>query len=193
MKPPSAAPTRIADRHDRDAQSRRLLFENSAATALIAASMPPMPRPVITRQTRGRRAVVELVVEQAAIGVTSPPSTPVDCVTMNMPSAIDDEAAQDRRPPADLVGEAAQEHRAERHAQELRREHEAERRAVDVPFRGDAGRREADGENVEPVERVEADRDRYDGHLQRGHRLLGNDVARIVAAHRCPSPERNAV
>ena len=36
---------RIAAGHQRDARSRRLVLENSAAIALVTASMPPMPDP----------------------------------------------------------------------------------------------------------------------------------------------------
>ena len=99
---------------------RRRVLENSAETALIAASIPPIPRPVTTRQ-----------IERS--------TSPVTVVAMSMPPRHDRQASQDRRTPPDFVGDAAEDDRADRHANELHRQHDAERGPVDSPFRGDAG------------------------------------------------------
>ncbi len=70
-------------------RSRRRVFENSATTALIAASMPPMPRPVTIRHTdRSARRASTCTPNSANSGVTRPPRYPVDVVTMTMPVAI---------------------------------------------------------------------------------------------------------
>ena len=116
----------------------------------MAASMPPMPRPVTTRQIdRSTR--------------------PVTVVAMIMPNDHHREASEDRRATTDLVGDAAEHDRADGHADQLHRQNDAERGAVDAPFRGDAGRREADREDVETVEGVQGDRDADHEHLQPAH------------------------
>ena len=108
-------------------QSRRFAFENSAATALIAASMPPMPE--AGDHPPGREVaepVVELVVEQGGDRRHEPAEDAGRLRNHEHAGRHDDEAPQDRGPPANLVREAAEENRAERHAQELRGQHEAE-------------------------------------------------------------------
>ena len=82
-----------------------LAFENSAATALIAASMPPIPKPVSTRHADSTERLEAVV-------------------TMNMP-APSRRAGEHQRPAADLVGDAPEHDRADRHADELGDEDEA--------------------------------------------------------------------
>ena len=180
MNPPAAAPTGYPIDMMATLTSRRRVFENSAATALIAASMPPMPRPVTIRQ----------IERSASRGSTSSPNS---CECRRHETAEHaarrrdhehagrhhDEAAEHRRPAADLVRDAAEEDRAERHADELHRQHEAERARLQPPLGPDPGRSEADGKHVEAIERVQTDGDRHDEHLHRGHRRLGDYVSRI--------------
>ena len=99
---------------------RRRVLENSAATALIAASIPPMPRPVTTRQ-----------IDRS--------TSPVTVVAMSMPPAMTARHPRivGRRPI--LVGDAAEDDRADGHADEFHRQHDAERGPVDAPLRGDTG------------------------------------------------------
>src|SRR4029450_9330593 len=119
---------------------RRLLFENSAATALVAASMPPIPRPVTIRHID--RSI-----------------SPVTVVAITIPAAMTARHAsiggrlpiQDRRPPPDPARHAAEEDRTERHPDQLHRQHDAQRGTVDPPLLGNARRREADREKVETV------------------------------------------
>ena len=87
---------------------RRCVFENSAATALIAASMPPMPRPVMTRQIERSTSPVTVVAMSMPSDMTArhprivgrrpilsatPPSTiepiamPMSSIESTMPSA----------------------------------------------------------------------------------------------------------
>ena len=87
------------------------------------------------------------------------------------------------RAAADRVGDAAEQDRADRHADELHRQHDAERGAVDAPLRGDARRGEADRQHVEAVERVQGDRDAHDEHLQGAHRRVAEHVAWISSVH----------
>ena len=54
------------------------------------------------------------------------------------------------------------------------------RGAVDAPFRSDAGRREADREDVEPVERVQGDRDADHRESAAGSSGLGDDVSGVT-------------
>ena len=71
-------------------KSRRFVLENSAATALIAASIPPMPRPVMMRQidrSMSRESMLAPSTKLTA-GASAPPRMPLVVVTMNMPSAI---------------------------------------------------------------------------------------------------------
>ena len=91
----------------------------------------------------------------------------------------DGEASENRRPPSDPIGHAAQHRRADGHADELHRQHDAERATVDAPFGGDPRRGEADREHVEPVEGVQGNGDGDDQHLLCGHRRVGERVPRI--------------
>ena len=54
---------------------------------------------------------------------------------------------------------------------------------VDAPLGADTRRRVADGQNVKPVESVEADGDRDDEDLHRRHRRLRNHFTRIAMHH----------
>ena len=95
----------------------------------------------------------------------------------------DHEAAQNRRPTADPVGDAAEQDRADGHADQLHRQHDPKRAWLEPPLPLDAGRRKADRQHVEPVEGVERNGDRHDRHLQSAHRLPGNDVPRVSRHH----------
>ena len=70
--------------------SRRFAFENSAATALIAASMPPMPRPVTMRQVArsASRGSTSPATNSENTGSTMPPTTKPEEVAMYMPVAM---------------------------------------------------------------------------------------------------------
>ena len=95
-----------------------------------------------------------------------------------------DETAEHQWPPTDLVGDTAEENRADGHADQLGDQHESQNPAVDAPLLHDAGRRIADGQDIEAVEAVQADGDSDDDDLHPGHRGLQKNVTRI-AMHEC--------
>ena len=82
---------------------------------------------------------------------------------------------------ADLVGHAAEDDRAEAHADQLGREDDAELGARDAPFLGDARRGEGARQHVEPVERVEEDHQHDDDPLPRAHRVVVDHRDRVGA------------
>ncbi len=86
---------------------------------------------------------------------------------------------EDRRPATDLVRHAAEEQRAQGHAEQLRRQHVAQLRLVDLPRRLDAGTGERDRQHVEAVQGIETDSDRNRGDLHGTHRTLGYGFARV--------------
>ena len=117
----------IADRHDRDApvaalrvrELRGHRVDSGEHAADAEAGDHPPGREVA-------EPVVELVVEQGGDRRHEPAEHAGRLRDHEHAGRHDDEAPQDRRPPANLVREAAEENRAERHAQELRGQHEAE-------------------------------------------------------------------
>src|ERR1700722_4526467 len=114
---------------------RRRAFENSAATALIEASIPPIPKPVNTRQTERSY-------------------TPLGARRHDHPRSHYDEAAEQGAAAADFVRAPAEGDRADSHAEQFHREDNSQDRSVDAPGARNAGRGKTDGKHIETTERI---------------------------------------
>ncbi len=147
---------RIADHHQDTARLRQRWLDNSAAAALIDASMPPIPKPVSNRQT-------------------SNVGTPSARLAPNMPTDHGKQTTEDGRAPPDLVGDTAEQHGAQAHAHQLHRQNPAERGLVHSPVLRNPGRSEADRQDIESVHGVEAHGDENRQPLACAHGAVIDD------------------
>ena len=105
----------------------------------------------------------------------------------------DDETAERRRSPTELIGDAAEKDRADRHADELHRQNDAEQPPLDPVLGAHARRGQRNGDDIEPIERVQHNRQDDDNNLQCTHRRDTDELQWILVVHSLRFPPRRPV